>query len=67
MIGQPKWRKWLWGRVVFMHIRQYKIKGGVFPSTIHFHDVFEAKVPQQATDIQAIKIASYQDSTVRIL
>ena len=66
MVGQPKWRECLWRRVVFMHIRQYKIKGGVL-SSVHFHALFEAKVPQQATDIQAIKITSYQDSTVRIL
>ena len=45
-----------------MHIGQYNIKGGILPS-MHFHDLFEVKVPQQATDIQAIKIASYQDST----
>ena len=52
--------------IVFMHIRQHKIKGGVLPS-MHFHDLFKAKVPEQATDIQAIKIASYQDSTVGVL
>lgn len=41
-----------------MHIRQYKIKDSVLPG-IFFHDLFEAKVPQQATDIQTIEIAGY--------
>ena len=58
MIGQPKWRERLWGEVVIMHIRQYKIKGSVLPGML-FHDLFEAKVPQQATDIQTIEIAGY--------
>ena len=49
-----------------MHVRQNRIKGGVLPS-MHFHDLFEAKVPQQASDIQAIKIARNQDSAVGIL
>ena len=46
------------GGVVIMHIRQYKIKDSVLPG-IFFHDLFEAKVPQQATDIQTIEIAGY--------
>ena len=50
--------------IVFMHIRQHKIKGGVLPS-MHFHDLFKAKVPEQATDIQAIKIASYRIPQLR--
>ena len=59
MIGQPKWRERLGGGgVVIMHIRQYKIKDSVLPG-IFFHDLFEAKVPQQATDIQTIEIAGY--------
>ena len=41
-----------------MHIRQYKIKGSVLPGML-FHDLVEAKVPQQATDIQTIEIAGY--------
>ena len=41
-----------------MHICQYKIKGSVLPGML-FHDLFEAKVPQQATDIQTIEIAGY--------
>ena len=58
MIGQPKWHERLWGEVVIMHICQYKIKGSVLPGML-FHDLFEAKVPQQATDIQTIEIAGY--------
>ena len=48
-----------------MHICQYKIKGSVLPGML-FHDLFEAKVLQQATDIQTIEIAGYQDTTVGI-
>ena len=54
MIGQPKWHERLWGEVVIMHICQYKIKGSVLPGML-FHDLLEAKVPQQATDIQTIE------------
>ena len=56
MVGQPKWRERLWGGVVIMHICQYKIKGSVIPGML-FHDLVEAKVSQQATDIQTIEIA----------
>ena len=56
MIGQPKSCERL--GVVIMHINQYKIKGSVLPGML-FHDLFEVKVPQQATDIQTIEIAGY--------
>ena len=56
MIGQPKSCERL--GVVIMHINQYKIKGSVLPGML-FHDLFEVKVPQQATDIQTIEIARY--------
>ena len=46
------------GGIVIMHICQYKIKCSVLPGML-FHDLFEAKVPQQATDIQTIEIAGY--------
>ena len=56
MIGQPKWCERL--GVVIMHIHQYKIKGSVLPGML-FHDLFEVKVPQEATYIQTIEIAGY--------
>ena len=49
-----------------MHIPQYEIEGGIFTSW-YFHNLFEAKIPQQTTNVKTVKVPSYKDATVWIL
>ena len=66
VVRQAEWWKGLGRRVILMHICQYQIESSIFTS-LYFHDLFEAKMPQKTTNVQTVEVPSYKDATVWIL